>query len=279
MRLYPEWFIGGPWHGRDKAKVCPHLQSSVRVAMVSPITFDLRDSAEENLANAHVNEYIYVPKRADVFGEPVIVWVGEQDAGNAFAPNGDVADWVAMFGQLIMSPHRKNGNTEPFSVERYAEVHRQRFDIEREVTQRVERAHRDEITRLKQRIAFLAQTMPAQRMHTDEVFDRPFHRRGPEGLIENSETDAGEIKIKWDGRVLTARFDDITTYEDPGDDDNPPGFVSTAQAMGKTEDGDMDMVGFTGYGPDPVSAVLALLADKLGYYARLTDYGSKGRMR
>jgi hypothetical protein len=255
IRRYPEWFIGGPWHGRDKTIVCPHLQSMVRVASVN----------EGSDAESITEEYVYTPRNADVFGEPVTVWVGDHENPHPYV-NGEPSEWVQLFGQLLMSPHRKDTTT-PFNVAPYAAIHRDRWEIEREIRNELTVRFGAELHQLRNRVRFLSRTA------------RP---RNPEvsGLgVENEDGDACVLQVKLGHKVTSVRFDHVVLYEDPGTDEHPAGWVATGQAPARSELGDAswDEKSFTGYAPDKTGAVVALIADRLGYYARLTTYESKGR--
>jgi hypothetical protein len=252
MRTYPEWFVGGPWHGRDKLVEHPNVQSAVRVCYATPQTLDILgfQSDLEAPMMPSFQEYTYYPKRASIFGELLTVWVGESDANI----------WLEKLGQLILKPHRTDSDPQG--------------QDESDLHQIVLPQHRTSwldgtvnFMRIEEEINRYIST-PGQEFARDihnEITRRKYAAAG-------ERTNSGELWIKVDDQFLTVKFIKIQIYEDLGDEQNFPGWTATAQDQGTTP------VGFTGYGPTKVSAVLALLADKLGYYARLTDYG-KGRLR
>lgn len=276
IRRYPEWFIGGPWHGKDKLRECPHLQSIVRVASVVPRVLDLRDTdlvtamRELPAVETIEEEYVYVPRRADVFGEQVTVWVGDHENPRA-ATNGEPPEWVQMFGQLIMAPHRLAPDGSSFDVAPFARVHRDRWETEREIRRDLERRYHDELNRLRSQVS---------RMAREHSLPRRSVPRTPDFDIEQEENDACLLQFKLDDEVRSVSFTNVTLYADPGDEEHPAGWVATAVGALESSPGVWeDDVAFTGYAKDKKGAIVALLADKLGYYARMTSYGKNGRIR
>lgn len=259
-RIYPEWFIDGPWHGEDKRKKAPHLQTLIRVALPRPISArDLLDPESIDPVDLSFDEYRYVPKYVDVFGERLTVWVSEQNAGNVGRP-GYESDWVRMLGQLIMAPHRVGDNAA--DIRPMAQVHRQRWDIEHEVRREVRR----EMAELHRQNEVLARDL--QRAQTNRVLEQPSIHRLP----MNSKNSA-MIELKYDENVGHAyvQFNDVVLYFDEGDgtDENPPSWIATAQ---DTYDRPC-----TGYGTTKKAAIIALLADGLGVYARMIEIGERMR--
>lgn len=263
VRIYPEWFVDGPWHGEDKRKRCPHLQGIVRCAMVRP--FNVRELLSTDLAGADMipeptfDEYTYIPKWVDVFGERLCVWVSETNAGNIGG------DWVRMLGQLIMFPHRLDGDKVPYNVGPIAERHRDRWDIEHEVRREVRR----EISEAQQTIRRLEDDI--RRLRTANVLaSRPTN---PFKLMrENS----ARIALRDDEDTLAhVEFDNIVLYFDEGDgtEKNPPSWVATAQ--GPVVIGSDHQPPCTGYGTTKKAAIIALLADGLGVYARMIEIGER----
>lgn len=251
VRGYPEWFIDGPWHGEDKRKKAPHLQRAIRVALPRP--FNARTLFEENPFT--FDEYTYIPKYVDVFGERLCVWVSEQNAGNVGRP-GFESDWVRMLGQLIMAPHRSES---PADVHPIARVHQQRWDIANEVRREV----RQEMAELQRRNDALRRDL--QRAQTFQVLEQPSIRR-----LEVTEKNSAILELYFnEGCHEFIHFEDIVLYFDDGDgtDENPPSWVATAQ----------DQTGrpCTGYGTTEKSAIIALLADGLGVYARMIEIGER----
>lgn len=279
-RRYPEWFIGGPWHGKDKLRECPHLQSMVRVASVVPRFLDLRDTdlvtamRELPPIDTLEEEYVYTPRRADVFGESVTVWVGDNENPSAYT-DGRPSDWVQMFGQLIMAPHRLTPEGEPFDVSPYARIHRDRWEDERQIRRELQRQYQDELNRLRSTVSSLSRQVERYQTQRDSRILSNDNR-----IRDDADSnDACMFRMTVDGKATSVQFESITLYEDPGDDENPPGWVATGQAPYKNELGEHNDTGFTGFAPDKTGAILALVADRLGHYARLTAYGEHGRMR
>lgn len=278
-RRYPEWFIGGPWHGKDKLKECPHLQSLVRVASVVPRTLDLTTAVDVGEAMRSIpaiedviEEYVYSPRRVDVFGEDIIVWVGDNESIHR-DDYGRLPEWVQMLGQLIMAPHRLTPNGDPFDVGPYARIHRDRWEDERQIRRELQRQYQSELNRLRSTVSSLSRQVERhQRSQLDEM-------RPSDNVEITDPDDACVFRMKVDGHVTFIRFESITLYEDPGDEENPAGWVATGQAPHKNASGEYSDTGFTGFAEDKTGAILALVADRLGHYARLTAYGDRGRIR
>lgn len=280
-RRYPEWFIGGPWHGRDKLKECPHLQSIVRVASVVPSRLDVRELLSRGdelpdttvVTNPITEEYVYSPRRVDVFGEGITVWVGDNESPR-LDERGQLPEWVQMLGQLLLSPHRLTPGGDPFDVAPYARIHRDRWETERQIRRELQQQYQDELNRLRSTVSALSRQVDQHHRASD--------RRGlrhDEIEMHLDPDDACIFRINIEGKVTFVRFEDITLYEDPGDDENPPGWVATGQAPYKNASGEFNDTGFTGFAEDKTGAILALVADRLGHYARLTAYGDRGRIR
>jgi hypothetical protein len=270
-RLYPEWFIDGPWHGEDKRKKCPHLQGMIRCALPRP--FNARQllsnelTGEDMIAELGYDEYIYVPKWVDVFGERICVWVSETNAGNVgnSGATSQYPDWVLMLGQLVMSPHRIDTPEGRFNVGGIAQRHRERWDVEHEIRRDV----RDEISELRRRNTIL--TRDLQRAQTARVLQAPSIHR----LVDAPRSSA-IIELKDDdGKHEFVSFENVILYLDEGDGtpENPPAWVATAQGPG---DGDSDhKPPCMGYGTTKKAAIIALLADGLGVYARMIEISER----
>lgn len=272
VRIYPEWFIDGPWHGEDKRKKCPHLQGIIRCALPRP--FDVRTLLSTDLQGTdlipqepHFDEYTYVPKWVDIFGERICIWVSERNAGTVGGP-GSEPDWVRMLGQLIMSPHRADGENVPYNVGPLAQRHRDRWDIEHEVRRSVYQETRE----LQGTIRRLEEDL--RRARTANVLATP----RPHPLKEAYEADQSSASLGLrddEGNQFHVAFKNIVLYFDEGDgtSENPPSWVATAQGPG---DSDSDhKPPCTGYGTTKKAAILALLADGLGVYARMIEIGER----
>lgn len=263
VRIYPEWFIDGPWHGEDKRKKCPHLQGSVRCVVPRP--FNARALLDDSVSEApEYDEYVYVPKWVDVFGERICVWVGEMNAGQRL---DRYPDWVVMLGQLVMSPHRTDGESAPFNVSGIATRHRERWDIEHEVRREVH----EEMRRLKNTVRELEEHI--RRENTSRVLAQ---RSTTASRLKNTETSLAVLEFKDDeGTHGYISFKNIVLYLDEGDgtSENPPAWVATAQ--GPLQPDTDHSAPCTGYGTTKKAAIIALLADGLGVYARMIDIGER----
>lgn len=263
VRIYPEWFVDGPWHGEDKRKKCPHLQGRIRCALPRP--FDVRQLLNNELTGEDLipedpsfDEYTYVPKWVDIFGERICVWISESNAGSANFIQGTEPDWVRMLGQFIMSPHRINDDNTPFNIAPLAERHRDRWDIEHEVRREVRR----ELSELQRRNSALSRDL--QRAQTYNVLQAPSIHR----ITEDARPSA-VLEYKDDeGNHELVSFENVVLFFDEGDGtpENAPSWVATAQS---------DQGPITGYGTTKKAAIIALLADGLGVYARMIEIGER----
>jgi hypothetical protein len=256
MRTYPEWFIGGPWHGRDKMRECPHLRGPVRVANVRPLNYAEFVNVEPT-TDIGLDEYAYIPKYIDVFGERVLVWVGESEAGG-----NRESDWIRMLGQLIMFPHRTDEGRTPVDTRPITQRHQERWDVEHEVTRNVEHRYRDRIQSLERQV----HDARRQRDSAIEMKAKTYRLDGETSvaILEFADDKSEHVYIS---------FQNIVVYFDEGDgtDENPPSWVATAQES-SLRDGP-----FTGYGTTKRAAYIALLADGLGVYARMIAIGERAR--
>lgn len=271
VRIYPEWFIDGPWHGEDKRKKCPHLQGRIRCALPRP--FDVRrllssePTAQDVMDDLEYDEYTYVPKWVDVFGERICVWVSEENAGTLAAPSR-YPDWVVMLGQIIMSPHRTDGDNTPFNVGGVVQRHRERWDIEHEVRRDVRRQTED----LQRQIRELESQL--MRVRTANVLAQT--RVTNTSQLKNAERSSALLEFKDDDGVHEQiMFENVVLYLDEGDGtpENPASWVATAQGPGDC--GSDHKPPCMGYGTTKKAAIIALLADGLGVYARMIEIGER----
>jgi len=258
MTNYPEWFLGGPWHGEDKRVRCPNLQQTIRVARPRDIDYRdlLNDSPEDTMVS--FDEYEYVPQRANIFGELLTVWVGMDNLQESVNPNSTI---YRELGKLIMSPHRNSTEALPAHMREVTEHYRSRWEIERQIRGEVDREHRRVVQDLKRRILELErlsvgrQDMPQQNTFASSTADPVFR---------DTSTPAGHVEIVTDEQEwFRARFVGLTLFFDEGNDEVKPSWVATAQ-------GD-DSVPYTGYGTSRKAAIIGLLADSLGVYARMVE--------
>lgn len=260
--MYPEWFIDGPWHGEDKLKKCPHLQGVIRCALPRP--FDARSLLDTEPvpsgADLAFDEYTYVPKWVDVFGERICVWVSEMNAG--MVSRESYPDWVAMLGQLIMSPHRTDGTHNNYDVGGMARIHRDRWDIDHEIR----RAVYVESSQLQQRIRRLEDEN--RRLRTGAVLDMSPTAQNDRYRLVHVDRSAAIIEMMYEQQEHSyVRLDNIIVFFDEGDSENSPSWVATAQGPNESPS--------TGYGTTKKAAMVALLADALGVYARMVDIGER----
>lgn len=270
VRIYPEWFIDGPWHGEDKRKKAPHLQGVVRCSLPRP--FDVRELLSNELTGDDLtpqeltfDEYTYIPKWVDIFGERICVWVSEENAGSMNSP-GRESDWVRMLGQLIMSPHRADSPDGPFNVGGIAQRHRERWDLEHEARREV----RNELADLKRRIQVL--TRDLQRAQTFNVL----HNTPSIHRLEDAPRPSALMEFRDDdGEHGYVYFENIVLFLDEGDGtpENPPAWIATAQGSGVSDSDHKPPC--TGYGTTKKAAIIALLADGLGVYARMVEIGER----
>lgn len=258
MRTYPEWFVGGPWHGRDKTRDLnvAHLQGQIRVAHVRNSQIDY---SEQILA-----EYVYVPKFVDIWGERLCVWIGEQDAALTDVHRRE-SEWLKLLGQMMLAPHRTDEGRSPVGIDDMTRRHRDRRSIEQEARREMEAHYRERLEELEtqvrewQRLSVVGKTVSSFVNHR----------------IPNDMKSACVVEIHDEnGEACEAYFTDVVVYFDQGDgtEENPPSWVATAQ-----EDQDGKHGPFTGYGTTPKAAMLALLADGLGVYARMIEIGERTR--
>jgi hypothetical protein len=266
VRTYPEWFIDGPWHGEDKRKKCPHLQGMIRCALPRAFTYQdfIQEPDPSTLIEPSFDEYVYVPKYVDVFGERLVVWTGERNVGIRTRPGDEQPDWVRMLGQLILAPHRIEDGQSTFDVRSLARNHQMRWDIEHEVRRDLDRQYRERIRVLE------------QQLHYARV------------SIRDTRTASGESR--WHGNCTATidftddegirsviQFRNIVLYFDEGDgtDESPPSWIATAQGP---ENASSDhLTPCTGYGTTKKAAIVALLADGIGVYTRAIEIGERMR--
>jgi len=247
MNGYPEWFIGGPWHGEDKRVRAPNLDRVVHVAMNDPI--DYRDimNNPDPMTTISFHQVMYVPQRCVIFGVQLTVWVLNDEVPNLQNINSETS---RLLGELIMFPHRDNVAAESLRgpIDRY----RLRWEIEREVRADLEREYRRQV---RDAVSTVRMTPPPAPERTERHKLRPDVTHGV--YIELITDDNREIVM----------FDKVTTYFDQGNEEVSPAWVATAQGEGQHS----ETRPYTGYGTSERAAILALAADKLGVYARMVE--------
>jgi hypothetical protein len=275
MTLYPEWFIGGPWHGKDKRTVCPNLQGMVTVA-VSPSLQEIFSQPDPNMEMG-VDHIHYVPRSFAVFGQRLIVWLTEEDASSIIGTAGTGAlvnpidrgqELMRMIGELIMAPHAVVGGHAGYDVGAIAEQRssewQEQIDRERWADQRYAGTI-DEYRR----------TISQQRAQIDQLSRQV--RRESMGdqwryFQDTESVPAIKMELAADGLWWGVDQANVTTYLDQGDgtEESPPAWVATAQ----TDHGPI-----TGYGTNVKAALIAMAADACQVYARMIDISEKPRMR
>lgn len=257
MPKYPEWFIGGPWHGEDKLNKAPNISDRIRVTVLRPIDVTEFLSPISTMPEPLHDEFTYVPRHAQVFGEMITVWVGESDA-SLLASRHDT-DVTRLLGQLIMSPHRIDTERPGFDVGPQSQRHRQLFELERRSMREAEHRYGQEIRRLQEQLR-VAQNRPTC---NHGVSRHPMQQLRPEmkptGILEFVDDDHVHDMV-----VLS----NITLFFDEGNDEIDPSWIATAQ--GPPTDGDHGTP-YTGYGTSKRGAIIALLADALDVYARMIE--------
>lgn len=253
MPRYPEWFVGGPWHGKDKLREAPNINDRIRVATVRP--FDISEFINPSpTTEFHHDEYTYVPRHARIFGETLTVWISEHDAG--LLASGHDTEVSRLLGQLIMSPHRVDeADRQPFNVGGVAQRHRDLFELERQATREADRRFRQRITQLEAEIQRL-RSQPVRHcghviVHPNQQLQRDMR---PTAIMELVDDDHNHDFVV---------FGNITLFFDEGNDEIPPSWVATAQGE--------DDKPYTGYGTSKRGAIIALLADALDVYARMIE--------
>lgn len=244
MHRYPEWFVGGPWHGEDKRVRAPNLDRSIHVALQPEI------SAEEMLNPSAVTDVsfrqvMYVPQRCSVFGQQLTVWVLNdliQDLNNPYS------EASKLLGELIMLPHR-DPERRP-DMRGHTDRYRQRWEMEREIRRELEGVYR-------------------QRLMDASIASRPeFHHEPVERHKLGSDVTYGVyLELITDDNRETIHLPKVTTYFDQGNDEVSPAWVATAQGPGVHS----ETKPYAGYGTSERAAIVALAADALGIHARMID--------
>jgi hypothetical protein len=239
---YPEWFIGGPWHGEDKRLRAPNLDRTIHVAVQQPMNVNdfLNDRPELDTTFQRVE---YQPQRCVIFGVQLTVWVISDEIPNLNNPYSAISKSL---GELIMMPHRDSRQTPEMTreIDRY----RTRWDIEREVRRELEATYR-------------------QRLMDASIAQRPAPSPMVRYALGEECTTGVYIEVKMNGATDSLRFPEITTYFDQGNDEMSPAWVATAQGVGEHS----ETKPYTGYGTTERAAIVALAADGLGVYARMVD--------
>ena len=255
-RSYPEWFVGGPWHGKDKLRSeAAHFETLVRVAQPRP--FNPADLLDSSPIDFRVDEYEYVPRSVDVFGQRLRVWVGQSNG--QCEPN-----WVELVGELIMRPHRSALREFEHEDERYRSQWSREREIRRQITQEMDCRHenmRAYIRELEGRI-------------------RRFRRTDREGTVHQLSSHgptSALLEFAHDGEHAYIGFKNIVVFFDDGDGtgENPPSWVATAQDVDDNTTSKVPEYMNIGYGTSPKAAIIALLAAGLGVYARMINISGR----
>lgn len=268
MSRYPEWFIGGPWHGKDKLTECPNLPGPIRVA-VEP---DIQWGGPSPVAHVTFDEITYV-RQTFIMGREhsLTVWVPESDlpvitsdASSAALSATSYRRILDQLMDLIMKPHERINGRPGYDLDPFTGPMRaawaESFPLEEQIRTELRGQYEDRIRRLQQEII---------RLQGQQTITRSELRYSD---LQGTDQSAAAIELLVNGEWLRDSFDSITLYLDQGDgtEDNPPSWVANAQ-------GDHSPV--TGYGTTPKAAIVAMLADAVDIYARMIDTSEKPRLK
>lgn len=259
MSRFPEWFVGGPWHGKDKLEACPNLQGSVMVAVPEPLDYNPRMiTMIPTMEDMRINRVVYVPKRFSFFGEILTAWVMDD---HDFISDHETG---RLLGELIMAPHKIKTDTGYNRImAEAASPHLERWQIEREIRGELNSEYRQQISTLEGRLAEF-QRLARLTDHGEGIW---LYQDVTDGR------NAGRLEIATESEWVSVQFDRVTCYLDQGTDEDGPSWVATAQAV-RGPDGPV-----TGYGTTPKAAILAMLADAIDVYARMVDTSEKPRIK
>lgn len=262
----PEWFVGGPWHGRDKLVVCPNLQDMIRVVQqpemrVSVFSADVRVSA-----TPETDYFTYVRSRISLFGYIITVWVGQDDARRLNGLGNSVREHELsrLVGGLLLAPHKiedgaglpPNGGEYARAMERESRSYSDPWQRERAIRDEIMAEFSEEISRYRARIRDL---------------EAENHRGSFEWIYRSETRAAGRIEVNTGEDWAGENFRNITVFLDEGTgSDQGPSWVATAQGTRGP---------VTGYGTTSRAAIVAMLADAIDVYARMIDTSEKPRMR
>lgn len=95
----PEWFIGGPWHGRDRITDCPTPDVGGRIIAQQVPTAKLHEApmTDEDLYPSEPERFHYVCRRLRFGSTMLTVWVDET------MPDLTAQDHLAA---ILLAPHR-----------------------------------------------------------------------------------------------------------------------------------------------------------------------------
>lgn len=246
MQRYPEWFLGGPWHGEDKRVRAPNLDRTIHVAMQPDLNVrDLLDMSPE-MDMPVVEQVTYIPQRCMVFGIRLTLWVIQDEIPNLGRIDSPI---MKALGELIMFPHRDPEHRP--NLEGHTDRYRLRWEMEREVRRELEGVYR-------------------QRLMDASIASRPeFNRPEPveRPKLHETVTHGVYLEVVVNGTRLNVNLPTVTTFFDEGNDEVKPAWVATAQGPGIHS----ETKPYTGYGTSERAAIVALAADALGIYARMVE--------
>lgn len=247
MAQYPEWFIGGPWHGEDKRVRAPNLDRAIHVAVQPEI--DIADLTSPEI-NVQFNQVRYEAQRCVIFGVQLTVWVISDEIANLQNPYSNASK---LLGELIMYPHRIDRPAP--DVTPITDRYRTRWEIEREVRRDLEREY-------------------SQRLVDASIARRPEYMPGgivpapaPRFKLGSDVTHGVYMELIADDNREVISLPRITTFFDQGNDEVSPAWVATAQGPGLNS----ETKPYTGYGTSERAAIVALAADALGIFARMVE--------
>lgn len=276
IRRYPEWFIGGPWHGKDKLKQCPNLPGPVMVASMpeelEPVSFlePLNPVSERPF----FDQIMYVSREFHMVDRTLKVWIPNEDASAVNDPNGATFRRVmSSLLDLVMLPHEisaGNPGDPRFDVEAATEEYRRQREAERQRTIAFRASLREETQNDYRRIQELSLECQRLRGEVQRLKYGADTDWRYASMSNTADAYAGQIEIVADRRWLKARYEQATVFFDQGNDEIDPSWVATAQS---------DQGPVTGYGTSPGAAMLAMLADALDICARMIDTSEKPRIK
>lgn len=265
-KRYPEWFVGGPWHGKDKLKQCPNLPGPIMVSAMPDIDYRSMISADPHADMPVLTQVMYVSQQFIMIDRVIPVWIPAADAVEVNVSGSET--YKRITGQivdLIMAPHENRPDRPAFDTEAGTDAWRHDWEIRRQTDLETRQSVRLQYEQRLQELSLECQRLRGQ------IIDRPSMRDDSRYCNQAGPgMDAGQVELVADGKWDMARFDTITTYLDQGDDEQGPSWVATAQ-------GDRGPV--TGYGTSRAAAILAMLADSMNIYARMIDTSENPRIK
>jgi hypothetical protein len=245
----PEWFIGGPLHGKDKLTMYPNEPGPIHI--VRPVV--QRNPAEilfydapVTSATLEVERITYYPKTFMIFDMMLVCWVPESSAFGPFdLPDSETS---TLLRELILAPHDREpaGSTgAPFDVSEVASAQRSRFELRREAQHVIAERYEAKLRHLEDTVASLNRQLRAR---TDGVAFIHYDANADGAAIQL------EFKLpdEFGGAYSHIKIKKVVIYRYGTGE-----YVATAQPE--------DQSAVTGIGDDPKTALLGMICDALGY--------------